>query len=276
MLSEKWRIKLLGGLEVTGSGERIDRFRGRTSAELLALLVLNSHRFVAREEIAGTIWPDSTHEAGRAGLRTALASLRAQLEPPGTVANSVLHADRVGLRLSADAFTADVIEFNAASARAASARSSESRLAAALQAVELYSGELLPGELLRNGVLVDNAKNYSQMYWKHPAGHVVSRYRSCDQPSLAVPYARSLILENPFDEEPYLLTMRLCIEAGCRNEALSCFDQLTKIVRAEFETTPSDAASELEQLARGMSVNEQMSDRGRNRRSSEVPQVHAS
>src|SRR5580700_7789685 len=103
MLSEKWRINLLNGLEVTGSGNQIDRFRGRTSAELLALLVINCHRFVAREEIAGTIWPESSSEAGRAGLRTALASLRSQLEPPGTGANTVLLADRTTVRLSPDA-----------------------------------------------------------------------------------------------------------------------------------------------------------------------------
>lgn len=257
MLSEKWCIKLLNGLEVTGSGERIERFRGRTSAELLALLVLRSHRFVAREEIAGTIWPDSTPEAGRAGLRTALASLRAQLELPGTVANSVLHADRIGVRLSADAFTADVLDFKASSALADSARSSENRLAAALKAVELYTGELLPGNY-SEWVLAEREKLHHA--YRKCLSDIVSCYRSAGQSSLATPYAQRLVDEDPYDEAACLVTMRLCLDTGRPEDALNCFDRLKRSLQVEFETTPAATARELERLARRMSANNLTSD----------------
>jgi predicted ATPase/DNA-binding SARP family transcriptional activator len=249
MISEKWRITLLNGLELTGNGQRVDRFRSRTTAELLALLVLKSHRIVVREEIAGTIWPDSTPEAGRAGLRTALASLRAQLELPGTIANTILLADRVGVRLSTDAFTSDVLEFKAYSTLALSAATPESRLETALTAVDHYAGELLPG-IFSEWVLAEREKLH-RSYLSH-VSEIVAFYRSTGQFSLAIPYAQRLVDEDPFDEDACVLMMRLCIEAGRPDDAIIGFDRLNRTLHTELETSPGAAASELQKFARQM------------------------
>lgn len=249
MLFEKWRIELLNGLEVTGNGQRIDRFRGRTSAELLALLVINSHRFVPREEVAGTIWPDSAPEAGRAGLRTALASLRSRLEPPGTPANTVLLADRVSIRLSPDSFSSDLVTFTAASARAESTRLSPKHLEALLLAVDLYTGELLPG-YYSEWILAERSKLH-HIYLKH-LSDIVAIYRANKQAELAIPFASRLIVDDPCNEDPYLVAMRVGLEAAMPERTLQYYAQLEHTLRQEFDAAPSLIACGLEQTARQM------------------------
>jgi DNA-binding SARP family transcriptional activator len=81
---------LLGGLRAERGGETVTRFRSQKFGALFAYLALFPQRVHTREELADLLWPDAEPEAARTNLRTALSSLRKQLEPPGTPAGSVL------------------------------------------------------------------------------------------------------------------------------------------------------------------------------------------
>src|ERR1700722_7282302 len=104
MLVEPWRITFFGGLSLTQGGRSITRFRTHKTAALLAYIAYHRNRLHPREELIDLFWPDVALNAGRVSLRTALTSLRAQLEPPGTRANSVIEADRVNVLLNPEAF----------------------------------------------------------------------------------------------------------------------------------------------------------------------------
>src|SRR2546423_1699113 len=91
--AEMWRLTLLGGLRAERGNETVTRFRTQKSGALLAYLALFSHRSHPREELAELFWPDLDPDAARTNLRTALSSLRQQLEPAGIPAGSVLVAD---------------------------------------------------------------------------------------------------------------------------------------------------------------------------------------
>ena len=138
-----WHIQLLGDLRACREGREIQRFRTRKSAALLARLAFAPHRSHPREELVEMLWPDSDFDAGRSSLRQALATLRRQLEPPGTLPGSVLTADRTCVRLNPQAVSTDVADFEAALRRAD--RSPEGRREHLAHALELYGGELLPG-----------------------------------------------------------------------------------------------------------------------------------
>ncbi len=145
IIDTPWHISLFGGLCARQEDRVITRFATAKNAALLAYLALYPKRLHSREELADLFWPDSDLEAGRGSLRTALASLRRQLEPPGIPSGSVLVTDTFHIRLNPQAVCIDVSAFESALKSAAKAASPADRQAWFRQALELYIGELLPG-----------------------------------------------------------------------------------------------------------------------------------
>ncbi len=128
---------MLGGLRVFPTDNPdavITRFATVKTASLLAYLACFPQRVHPREELIERFWPDSDLDAGRTSLRSALASLRRQLEPPGTPTGAVLVTDRQSVRLHPRSFTTDVAAFENAVAKGDYPA-----------AHTLYRGELLPG-----------------------------------------------------------------------------------------------------------------------------------
>ncbi len=71
--------RLFGSLEVTISGVAMNRLRSRKSYALLSLLILRADMEVLRDFICDTLWPDSTREKARLGLRQCLNDVRLAL-----------------------------------------------------------------------------------------------------------------------------------------------------------------------------------------------------
>jgi DNA-binding SARP family transcriptional activator len=142
-----WYIRLLGGLRAERGDDIVSRFRSQKIGALLAYLALFPQRAHAREELADLLWPDADPEAGRANLRGALASLRRQLEPPGTPAGSVLVAEgRQNISLQVGAADTDVQRFERAlKAAGRQGVTSREQLRLLTEAANAYSGPLLPG-----------------------------------------------------------------------------------------------------------------------------------
>ena len=72
-------LRFFGPMEVRVGGEPLPPVRSRKVLWLLALLALRAGRPVAREWLAGTLWPDAPPARGFANLRPALSQLRAAL-----------------------------------------------------------------------------------------------------------------------------------------------------------------------------------------------------
>jgi non-specific serine/threonine protein kinase len=246
VLHEKWRITLLNGIAVSGSGRRIERFRSQTTGDLLVLLVLNSHRFMPREEIAGIIWPDSPVESGRASLRTALSALRAVLEPIGTPANSVLRCNRVSARLAPESFTSDVLEFKSLSE---DANRAEGRRALELtaRAVHAYSGELAPGSYCE---WIVSERSALSLAYTSLLARLVRLRRDERSVTGAIPDALKLLNDSPLDDAPAALAMMACLDAGSPQDALACFARHEEALRLESGESVSAQVRELANWAR--------------------------
>ena len=141
-----YRITFLGGLRFESGAHFITRFRTQKTASLLAYLAL--HRGPQpREVLADLLWPDDTPEAARHSLRTALSSLRAQLESalPTETRAPLFQATRFAIGLHENAVSTDVTDFEAAIRGAHRAATGEERAHFYRVASELYRGAFLPG-----------------------------------------------------------------------------------------------------------------------------------
>jgi len=130
--SARWRLRLLGAVELLNHEARPVRLPTRAATLLLARLAMAPQRQHPREELVDLLWPGVDNDTGRNRLRQALSVLRSLLEaaPAGAAAPAVLHADRRAVWLVADTVACDVVSFERAQPA---------------QALSLYLGELLPG-----------------------------------------------------------------------------------------------------------------------------------
>lgn len=139
----RWQCQLLGKLTVRGWGREIERFRTQKTALLLGYLAYHLGEWQERIALADLLWGDEW--GSDASLRTALSSLRKQLEPPGVPAGAVLQTMRYQVRLNPEAVQTDLQLFWAALEKADNASEPVDQLHAFFDALQLYRGELLQG-----------------------------------------------------------------------------------------------------------------------------------
>ena len=129
-----WRLRLLGGFELSDGAQRHTKLGTRAAMALLARLALQPGRDHPREALVELLWPDVAADAGRQRLRQTLSTLRQVLEPPTRPGWRVLDADRNAVRLVPGTVSCDALAFEQACRRGAHE-----------PARALYGGDLLPG-----------------------------------------------------------------------------------------------------------------------------------
>jgi TolB-like protein/Tfp pilus assembly protein PilF len=135
-MSRIMRIKLFGGLEITGPGAAEVKFAVRKSALVLAILVMSGPKGIRRERLCGLLWADRGEPQARASLRQALVELRRLIVTDGTPDLKVT-GDSDVIALTATSDDADVWHFD----ELLKAKD----LPALAEAADLYAGELLAG-----------------------------------------------------------------------------------------------------------------------------------
>ena len=245
-MSSFWHIHLLGGLRLERGQEVITRFRSQKFGALLAYLALFPNRVHSREELADLLWPDADMEAGRTNLRTALASLRRQLEPPGTPAGSVLQAKgHTQVSLNPDAFRSDVAAFEAAiaaaatAARSAAASQQEKHL---LEAVQQYHGFLLPGYYESWALSERDRLAEAHLRALRELALLHEKARDWDQ---ALDFARRAVSADPLQEEGHANVIRLLMETGQNAAAKRQFEELKRLLKEQWDTEPSPVVQAL-------------------------------
>ena len=176
----------------------VSRFRTRKTAHLLAYLALYVRRRHAREELCDLLWPDSSPEDGRSSLRMALASLRRQMEPPGTPAGAVLQADRTHLSLNPSAARCDAVRFTDALRAAERATSEQVRVQHLVGAVDLYGGPLLPG-VYEDWALAE--RDHLQESYLDALLRLAALYGDQGDLGRALDYAGRAVVADPLREE---------------------------------------------------------------------------
>jgi predicted ATPase/DNA-binding SARP family transcriptional activator len=228
MLTQPWRIQLLGGLSAEQGTQVITRFKTAKTGLLLAYLAYFHRQPQARDTLAARFWPEADVDRGHRSLRVALTSLRHQLEPPGVTHGAVLRADKTSVQLNPAAFTTDVAEFEAALATAAQAPADPRPIGLLASAVERYGGALLPDhdadwvrqerERLANEYLGALER---LIVWHADAG----RYGE------ALGYAHRAVQADPLRERSYQTLMTLYARVGQPAAGLEQYYELARLLR---------------------------------------------
>jgi DNA-binding SARP family transcriptional activator len=233
-----WHLRLLGGLRAERGGETVTRFRSQKFGALFAYLALFPQRVHTREELADLLWPDAEPEAARTNLRTALSSLRKQLEPPGTPAGSVLVTSGHGqVGLNPAAFETDVAAFEKAlkaAARPATSPDETARLLA--DAADRYAGPLLPG-YYETWALTER----DRLAEAHldALRRLVAYHEQAGEPERALGFARRAVSADPLSEEAHAEVIRLLMAMGQPGAARRKFDELARLLDEQLSAEPS-------------------------------------
>ncbi len=124
-----WRLNLLGDLALQRGGDDLFRLRSQKYGQLLAYFALWPDRAHSRCEIYNVFWPDEPIENAQMCLRTAIASLKRQLDCP----ELLLPGHRDLIKLRPGIVSTDVHEFE------------QAVLDRDPAALRIYKGPLLPG-----------------------------------------------------------------------------------------------------------------------------------
>ena len=254
IMSVRIRIEMLGGLRVRSNdmANETDRpalthFATFKTASLLAYLAYYCNgRLHPRETLADMLWPETLREAGRTSLRTALASLRRQLEPPGIAPGSVLIATRFGVRLDPDAVVTDVQEWEMACRVAASpaleTASVSMRLEKLHSAVALYGGDLLPG-FYEDWTLAQ--REYLSETYRNALRQIARLSEATGDIANAVLAARRLTSADSLDETAQHTLIRLLVASGQGEAAWRQCEEVCRLWKRTFDALPDQALGEL-------------------------------
>jgi predicted ATPase/DNA-binding SARP family transcriptional activator len=266
-----WHIALLGGLRAEQQGRTITRFRTRKTASLLAFLAYHN-RMHPRDELAELLWQDSDSEAARVSLRTALASLRKQLEPPGTPANSILLSDRLNVGLNPAAISTDVARYEEALRAADAARGTPERDSRLGDVVRCYGGTLLPG-FYEDWLLVERQRLEER--YQSALSELAERAERAGDMARALDFALRAASSDPASEPARQRAIRLYQEAGRPSAALRQYQELARRLRDEIGVEPSPDLQAMVAQGLGAPGPATSSARGRGRRVNAAPAPHS-
>ena len=247
MLTERWQIQLLGGLAARNGEQTIDRFRTRKGGEMLAVLALHPTRAFPREEMRELLWPEEEPAVGRNRLRVELTVLRQQFQSQNQALTSLIHTDRLTIRLHAEAFATDVAEFEQGLAQAGKATERTEQIVLLAQAVEFYHGDLLPGYDAE--WIVTERERLAALH-QEALRKLIRRLAHERDFDRAIGYAQRALQFDPWNEEAHFDLIRLFVGVGQPSAAIRQYETLEQTLREQFAAKPTAVAREFIQQVR--------------------------
>ena len=236
---------------MVGPGRAPVTVRAGHARVAFALLVLERHRPVHRDELADAIWGDDLPPTWWSALRTALARVRLALRaaglPPDTL---VAESGCYVVRLPADA-TVDVEVARGGLARGAALLDAGDPAAAAAfaeRAAAVLGQPLLPGV---EGAWVDAARQPLERDALRAYDLLATaRARTGDWPR-AIAAADALIARDPFQERGHLRKMAAYLALGDRAAALVTYRRCRELLASELGIAPGPELTALAARAAG-------------------------
>ncbi|MCW3096981.1 MAG: transcriptional regulator, winged helix family, partial [Chthonomonadaceae bacterium] len=205
-------LRLLGPFGVTLDDRPMPPLRSRSGLHLLALLALHANREVARDWLAGTLWPDSLEEQSLANLRRTLTDLRRALGAASArLTSPTTHT--LSLRLTEN--ECDLLAFDTAI--------KEARSAGWRKAVALYTGPLL-ADSYEPWVTAERAAR--QESYLHALERLAQHVTEQGDWREAAHFLRLAAAADPLRESLYAALMEALAHGGDHAEAIQVYRTL--------------------------------------------------
>ena len=243
------RVWMLGGFTLRVGTRTIEdsAWRLRKAANLVKILALCPDHRLHREQIMALLWPDLGRRAASNNLRVVVHAARRALDPDPNAASHYLVLRGEQLVLCPDEqLWVDVEAFEEAAATAR--RSGE--LAAYRTALDLYAGDLLPEDRYEEWA-EKHRRRLRETHLSLLLG-LARLHEERGEYNLAAEALRSVVSQEPTNEEPHASLMRLYALTDRRGEAIAQYERLREILSAQVGAEPSSATRRLrDEIAAG-------------------------
>jgi DNA-binding SARP family transcriptional activator len=223
----KLRVELLQHFQVTSDGQSL--VLGRSGERLVAYLALED-RSLARDHIAGALWPDSSQVRAAASLRRALSLVRRLA--PGLMRSSA-HRLSLASRVSVDV---------RAQQRLIEAITSGERVTVNADELRLLRGDLLPD--WDEPWLMASRQELRQLRLISLEA-VAAAHLGADRPASALAVALRVACEEPLRESVHRLVVQAHLAQGNWAEATRHYASYRTLLWAELGLRPGSGIEAL-------------------------------
>lgn len=231
-------FRLLGGVEVTASGEPVDVGHARQRC-VLAVLLIEANNPVPTDVLLDRVWDEGLPHSARGTLQSYLTRLRRAL---GTNAEIVRRSG--GYALVVDEQAIDMHRFRSLLAQARAAGDDETALDLFDQALELWRGEPFAG--LDTPWINSVRESYEHERRTAELDHTDVLLRTGRHSELVAPLL-SEARKQPLDERLAGQVMLALFQSGRQADALNHFRQTRQHLADELGTDPGPALQALHQ-----------------------------
>ncbi|HLK57593.1 MAG TPA: tetratricopeptide repeat protein [Chthonomonadaceae bacterium] len=233
-------IQLFGPMRVTLHQMSLPRFRSRSTSWLLAMLALRLGRDVAREWLAGSLWPDSEPEQALYNLRRCLSELRqafgTEADALLTPARQTLRLNREGVRVDVDVFETMVSQWEKLRGKGGRPDEGISEASFPEEALALYHGPLL--EDCAEEWALSERRTWEERYLKL-LQILTEQAVVAGDTSLSIRALRKMIAQDPLREEAHRALMQALFDAGDIAAITQVYRDLRLLLRRDLNANPS-------------------------------------
>ena len=236
------RFVVRRGEDVVSGGE----WHREKSKSLFRLFLAERNRFLDREEILSTLWPETDPEAAENRFKVALNALNQVLEPdrPARAPTRFIQRRGNAYGLHPDApIWYDAVVMEETLKRAQQIPEREMSLDLHRRALDLYEGDFLPDCLYLDWCRTERER--LRVVYKQALVRSAEMLIQIDDQLQALRYTQRALAVDNCMEAAYRMLMRIYSKLGNRVEAMRTYDRCAACLREELDVAPMTETTSL-------------------------------
>lgn len=240
---EDFTFRILGPLEIFGSGQTVKLPAGRQQV-ILAMLLLEANHIVPSDRLVDAVWGTEPPSTARTQIHVCISALRRLFAGLGKRDAIVTRPPGYSLRVGPWLIDADVCSALVARARLAAARGANAECVAMLRsALDLYQGEVLAG--LSSPLIAAKATRLQEERLLI-LEECLDRELQLGRHRELVGELRDVASQHPLRERLQSLLMLALYRSGRQAEALEVYRETRRRLVGELGIEPGDELRDLE------------------------------